>query len=226
VLRDLMRQAWTLDDDSYLQAQVELIQRNLTLNMVCCMLVCGVVAAEYVELSHNTAIWGWAAWMWAWCLLGLWLGLRGPQIAQGHQLQKTMPMLRWLAAGLGGGWGGLVMLFMRTADPFTTTLVLSAAAGASAGGLMLFGPVWPLTLIFLTVTASPVAAALLMSNSHAELVLGLAVLIYTVFLAAFSYQAARVVRESIALRFEVVAEACAPPGSARAWHCPRTHRAR
>lgn len=186
----------------YLQAQTELILRNLSLAMVGSMMASAMVAVEYYALTREPTIGLWAVWVWVISFLAWRLGRQGPSAATAPHLKVTVQRLRALALCLGVGWGTLVLVFMQTGDPYTTTLVLSAAAGANAGGLMLFAPVWPLTVAFLLVTAPPAAVVLLSSNYHPDLVLGSAVLIYTVFLGAFSYHAARTVRESIALRFE------------------------
>jgi two-component system, sensor histidine kinase len=202
VLRELLRRALWPDDAPFLQAQVELILGNLPLAMVGSLIGASIVAAEYMAMTGDTAVWYWCGWVLFISTLLLRLGRRGAAAAREPQVYKTLLQLRVLTLALGLGWCMLVLFFMQTNDPHTTTLVLSAAAGANAGGLMLFAPVWPLTLVYLLVTAPPAAMALLWSGHQSDMVLGSAVLIYTVFLAVFSYHAARTVRESIGLRFE------------------------
>ncbi len=202
MLRDLLRRAFVPDESRYLQSQIELIRRNLPLVMVCSLIAAVVVGGEYYALTWKANIFWWSAWIVLCSLCGLWLR-RGPAVLDEAQLRQTLFRLRLLAFSIGIGWGVMVLVFMQTGDPYTTCLVLSAAAGANAGGMMLFAPVWPLSILFVLLTAPP-AAIVLLSNwtFHLDVIMGSASALYTVFMAAYSYQSARSVRDSIDLRFE------------------------
>lgn len=203
MLPDLFRRALVPDDATYLQAQVELIRRNLPLVMMCSLFGSAIMGGEYYALTWNANIAWWAAWISLASLAGLLLRRREGEVLKGEKLRQMVNKMRLLAIAIGGGWGVMVVVFMQTGDPYTTCLVLSAAAGANAGGMMLFAPVWPLSIVFLILTAPPVAIVLLMNSTfHLDLIMGSSAAMYTVFMTVYSYRAARSVRDAIDLRFE------------------------
>lgn len=202
MLRDLLRRAFVPDEPRYLQSQIELIRRNLPLVMVCSLIASVVVGGEYYALTWKASIFWWSAWIALCSVCGLMMW-RGPAVLDEAQLKQVLFRLRLLAFSIGIGWGVMVFVFMQTGDPYTTCLVLSAAAGANAGGMMLFAPVWPLSIMFVLLTAPPAAVVLLWNwTFHLDVIMGSASALYTVFMAAYSYQSARAVRDSIDLRFE------------------------
>jgi len=198
----ILRRALTFDGPRYLGSQVALVRHNLTLAGAAAAVVGIVMAAMHHHVTGDVRIWVWCAVEVAVSLAGAVLGRWQPSPGHAHQIRRQAQVLWLFALAQGLTWGTLAALFMRTDLPQTTNFVLGATAGLNSGGMVLFAPMWPLSVIYLLTTVPPAVWVLMQSPHLPDQALGLACAIYVVAMLVFAWHAARAVRESIDVRFE------------------------
>ena len=115
---------------------------------------------------------------------------------------------RWAVAAAtasalaGGGWGMLALLFFDPNAPLTLailTVVLSAILASSTNSI---GAYWPATLAFALPCALPMAVLYLVEPAPELRILGLLTLAYLAFTVTYAHGIARMIRDSLLLRFE------------------------
>jgi signal transduction histidine kinase/ActR/RegA family two-component response regulator len=195
--------AWRFDPPHLLSAQVELIDRGLTTALVASALVAIIAAVGYQLTVGDARIWWWSAGT-----VGLaWLGLIAHRLVPAPGQQNFDPVrhgrfLVGLAAASGACWGALALLFLRSGEPDSGTLILCLIAGMGSAALGIFGSVWPVALAYWLCCLVPLIIALLRAEGTINWALAAGATAYLWAMSVYSYHASRMTLRSVELRFE------------------------
>lgn len=201
-LREQLASFVRFDEPRYLAAQLALVDRNMPIGMLATLVITVLFSGMHFRLAGDARVIVWALAAGLISVVSLLVYRMRPRAEASHgAFTRHARLLVGVGLVLGAMWGFFAWMFMKTAEPHTTNLVIGALAGLNAGGMVLFCAVLPLSFIFLIASVTPVAMVLLGSGVPADQLMGLATLTYMVTMLGFGYQAARSVRQSIDLRF-------------------------
>lgn len=199
-----LREAWSLDNLRVLDAQMEVLDRNIGMALLFSAGTAWLTAISFLWALQDPRACVWAAMLTVISLGGLHVKRVTPSPGRGDGVLALQyaRRVRLMATCIGAGWGAFGVYFIEPGHTEATTIVLGLIAGLAAAGLAVFSPAWQIAMLFWLACVPPVAMALIVSQGAANTTLGLAALIYTLAMTTYSYETSRAALRSIMLRFE------------------------
>ncbi|MDX1695334.1 MAG: hybrid sensor histidine kinase/response regulator [Ketobacteraceae bacterium] len=174
--------------------------RNIAMGAIGYFLCAAIITVTLYLMTGLAGVWFWLAG----CGAGAVLLVIQSQMLRRARLQPRTEALTQIAVVLTMGlyWTIAPLVYMN--DIATALLISSISAGLVAGALTMLSPCLPVYLVFLFPIALSVALKYLFLGGVLFVGLGMAALLYIIFLTVTAYHLELMMKESIDLRFENV----------------------
>ncbi|WP_374257018.1 hybrid sensor histidine kinase/response regulator [Aquabacterium sp.] len=201
-LSALWREALQFAPPRMLTEQMALLDRNITTALLGSMLAALITALAFRFAVGNDDVWWWAIVTCALGTAGLLArrGLPHPRAANGALKYAQAMRVVWLFNG--GAWGAAALLFINAAEPSSINILVGVTAGMGSAAVAVFGPNWPMAVVYWLSCLPPLVWALLRTGDPFGIMMGLAAALYLVVMLVYAYHTSRMGRRAIDLYFE------------------------
>ncbi len=199
-----LREAWRFDAPRWLDAQMEVLDRNMPSSLMFSVMTSWLTAACFHWVLNDDRVSIWSAFITLVAASGWYLRRRlpTPGAGLGHSPMPYAVSMRIYWGVMGLGWGLLGVLFIEPANPVSNNIVLAVIGGMASGGLAVFAPSWQIAMVYWVAMVLPVALSLIYAHGAINFTLGIGALLYLWAMTVYSYETSRAALRSIALRFE------------------------